>query len=102
MLYAEAGEDLRVGGVAAGKAAADDYTANRYHGPKDEYDANWDWSGAVEDLQLYYAIGRELAAGNQWPNWYPAAEFRAARDRDRKSTRLNSSHSCASRMPSSA
>src|SRR3546814_8925001 len=66
MLYAEAGEDLRVGGVAAGKAAADDYTANRYHGPKDEYDANWDWSGAVEDLQLYYAIGRELAAGNQW------------------------------------
>src|SRR3546814_15224487 len=31
MLYAEAGEDLRVGGVAAGKAAADDYTANRYH-----------------------------------------------------------------------
>lgn len=83
MLYAEAGDDLRAGGVAAGKARADDYTANRYHGPKDEYDPYWDWSGAVEDLQLYYAIGRELADGNQWPNWYATAEFKAARDRSR-------------------
>lgn len=83
MLYAEAGEDLRTGGTAAGKAKADEYSATRYHGPKDEYDPNWDWSGAVEDLQLYYAIGRELAAGNQWPNWYPSAEFRAARDKSR-------------------
>lgn len=83
MLYAEAGEDLRIGGRPAGKAKADEYSANRYHGPKDEYDPNWDWSGAVEDLQLYYAIGRELAAGNQWPNWYPSAEFRAARDKSR-------------------
>ena len=30
------------------------------------------------------------------------ARFEAARDQDRKSTRLNSSHSRASRMPSSA
>src|SRR3546814_14288335 len=57
-----------------------------FRSPKDEYDANWDWSGAVEDLQLYYAIGRELAAGNQWPNWYPAAEFRAARARSEEHT----------------
>ncbi len=83
MLYAEAGEDLRQGGVAAGKAKADDYNNNRYHSPKDEYDPNWDWSGAVEDLQLYYAIGRELADGNQWPNWYQTAEFRIARDKSR-------------------
>lgn len=83
MLYAESGDDLIEGGVAAGKAKADDYTANRYHGPKDEYDPNWDWAGAVEDLQLYYAIGRELADGNQWPNWYSTAEFRAVRDQSR-------------------
>ena len=71
------------GGVARGKALAEDYTAHRYHQPDDEYDPNWDWSGAVRDLQLFYAIGRELADSDAWPNWYPTAEFRAARDRSR-------------------
>ncbi len=83
MMYASGGEDLVKGGKAAGKAAADDYTANRYHKPQDEYRADWDWSGAVQDLTMYYGIGRELAEGNAWPNWYPSAEFRAARDKSR-------------------
>ena len=83
MAYFEAGEDLVNGGKAAGAAAQADYTANRYHGPKDEYDPNWDWSGVVEELQLAYAIGRELADGEAWPNWYPTAEFRSVRDKSR-------------------
>ncbi|WP_324749971.1 M28 family metallopeptidase [Sphingomonas sp. LY54] len=83
MIYFDSGEDLVNGGKAAGAAAATDYTANRYHGPKDEYNPNWDWSGAMEDLRLFYWIGRELAESEAWPNWYPTAEFRAARDRSR-------------------
>jgi len=83
MAYFEAGEDLVNGGRAAGAAAQADYTANRYHGPKDEYDPNWDWTGVVEELQLAYAIGRELADSEAWPNWYPTAEFRAVRDKSR-------------------
>ena len=83
MLYAESGEDLVVGGPEAGRAAAEDYVANRYHAPSDEYDPDWDWSGAVQDLELYYAIGRFLADSEDWPNWYPDAEFRAARDASR-------------------
>jgi Zn-dependent M28 family amino/carboxypeptidase len=83
MIYFESGEDLVKGGKAAGKAAAEDYTAHRYHAPGDEYDPAWDWSGAVKDLQLFYAIGREMADGADWPNWYPTAEFRAARDASR-------------------
>ncbi|WP_242151910.1 M28 family metallopeptidase [Sphingomonas sp. BAUL-RG-20F-R05-02] len=78
-----AGEDLLVGGEAAGHAATLDYIANRYHKPQDEYDPKWDWSGAVEDLTLYYRLGRELADGDQWPNWYKTAEFRAIRDKSR-------------------
>ncbi|HEX7855452.1 MAG TPA: M28 family metallopeptidase [Sphingobium sp.] len=84
MVYAESGDDLVKGGVTSGRAAADDYTNNRYHKPADEYDPHWDWSGAVQDLQLYYVVGRELANSNLWPNWYPSAEFRAIRDESRK------------------
>ncbi len=84
MLDGGSGEDLVVGGTAAGHAAREDYVANRYHKPADEYDAAWDWSGAVEDLTIYYGLGRKLADDTAlWPNWYKTAEFRNIRDKDR-------------------
>ena len=83
MIYFDSGEDLVKGGVAAGRAASEDYTTNRYHKPQDEYRADWDWSGAVEDLALNYRIARDLASGTAWPNWYPSAEFKAIRDKSR-------------------
>ena len=83
MLDGSAGEDLVVGGPAAGKAAADDYNTNRYHKPQDEYDPNWNWGAALQDVKLYYTMGRTLADGTSWPNWYPTAEFRAVRDKSR-------------------
>ncbi|ONF96918.1 M28 family metallopeptidase [Sphingomonas jeddahensis] len=83
MLSAGSGEDLVNGGVAAGRAAAKDYLAKRYHGPKDEYDPKWNWDGAVQDLTIYYQLGRQLADGDAWPNWYPTAEFKAIRDKSR-------------------
>jgi Zn-dependent M28 family amino/carboxypeptidase len=83
MLYAEGGEDLVNGGVAAGHAAAEDYRANRYHQPSDEYDPKWDWSGAIRDLEIYWIMGRELADSTAWPNWHAGDEFRAIRDRSR-------------------
>ena len=83
MIDAGSGDDLVKGGVAAGRAAAEDYTVNRYHKPQDEYDATWIWDGAVQDLTMYYGIGRELAMGSVWPNWAPTAEFREVRDKSR-------------------
>ena len=80
MAYFEGGEDLIDGGRAAGEAAALDYVENRYHGPKDEYDPSWDWSGVMADLRLYYRLGRELAMTGDWPNWKQGDEFRAIRD----------------------
>ncbi|MET4897185.1 M28 family peptidase [Sphingomonadaceae bacterium jetA1] len=85
MLDGGSGEDKVVGGKAAGRAASDDYVAHRYHKPADEYDPNWDWTGAVEDLTVYYQLGRKLAEHpGLWPNWYPTAEFRGIRDMSRK------------------
>lgn len=82
MLDGGSGQDLVKGGEAAGEAAAKDYNERRYHKPQDEYDPNWDWSGAVLDLKIYYQLGRDLA-GSGWPNWYPTAEFRTIRDKSR-------------------
>ena len=84
MLDAASGNDLVKGGKAAGEAASKDYGDNRYHKPQDEYDPNWDWSGAVQDLNIYYELGRELANGTSWPNWYEGSEFRKVRDQSRK------------------
>ncbi|MCA1748453.1 MAG: M28 family metallopeptidase [Sphingomonadales bacterium] len=83
MLYAESGEDLRNGGPEAGHAASMAYREAHYHAPSDEYDRGWNWAGAIEDLELYYTIARELAESEAWPNWYEDAEFRAARDASR-------------------
>ena len=84
MLDGGSGSDLVKGGKAAGEAASRDYVAHRYHKPQDEYNPNWDWSGAVADLNIYYGLGRKLAEDTAlWPNWYKSAEFRAIRDKSR-------------------
>ncbi|MEY4160495.1 MAG: hypothetical protein RLZZ136_1116 [Pseudomonadota bacterium] len=75
------GIDLVKGGKAAGEAARDDYTNNRYHQPSDEYSATWDWSGINQDVRLLYRLGHMLADSKAWPNWHPTDEFRAIRDK---------------------
>lgn len=80
MLYVDGGQDLLEGGREAGEAVAADYTDKRYHGPKDEFNESWEWSGVMADLQLYYRLGRMMAMSKSWPNWNEGDEFRAIRD----------------------
>jgi Zn-dependent M28 family amino/carboxypeptidase len=80
MLNAESGLNKVRGGEAEGKRLADDYTDKRYHQQADEWQANWDLSGLVEDMTLYYQIGAKLANSHIWPQWKPTSEFKAARD----------------------
>jgi Zn-dependent M28 family amino/carboxypeptidase len=89
-LYADGGEDLVDGGIEAGKRAAEAYGKDRYHSPKDEYDpATWKLDGTVEDLQLLYGVGNQLAGGDAWPNWYEGNPFKANRDAMMKSKASN-------------
>ena len=80
MFYVDSGQDLVAGGRAAGQAWEAAYRENAYHGPDDEYDPAWDWTGTMQDLQLFYRLGRMLADSSDWPNWYPQDEFRRIRD----------------------
>jgi Zn-dependent M28 family amino/carboxypeptidase len=76
------GRDLLVGGTAAGQKLVDDYDDHRYHQPSDEWSANWDLSGVMEDAQACYIVGDRLANSDRWPDYYKDSEFRALRDRD--------------------
>ncbi|KLE34236.1 M28 family metallopeptidase [Aurantiacibacter luteus] len=80
MLYIDPGENLEVGGTAAGAAAQADYTENRYHQPGDEYAPDWNFAGISQQVQLYYRLGRSLAMSRSWPRWNEGDEFRAVRD----------------------
>jgi len=74
------GNDWVDGGVAAGKAAGEVYTADRYHQPADQWEASWTFTGMTRELQVLYTLGSELAQGKRWPNWDAGSEFRGARD----------------------
>lgn len=83
MIYAKSGVDSVAHGKEWGLAQQADYVANRYHKPNDEFDPNWDLGGAIEDLDLYFAISYRWSQEARFPNWYPGNEFRAIRDRSR-------------------
>ncbi len=63
-----------------GKARSDEYTANDYHKPSDKVKADWDLSGAVQDLQYYWMVGYRLAQSDTFPQWKAGTEFKATRD----------------------
>lgn len=86
VLYAGGGTDLVNGGEARGRALQDAYIAERYHKPDDEITPDWDITGGVQDLQLFYEVGRTLAYGSAWPVWRPEAEFAAAREQSMRAT----------------
>ncbi|PKB19320.1 Zn-dependent M28 family amino/carboxypeptidase [Novosphingobium kunmingense] len=83
MFYVARGTDWIVGGTEAGRAAEKAYTDVDYHQPSDEFNEAWDWSGPAQDVTLYYRLGRALASGTAWPNWYANDEFRLIRDKSR-------------------
>lgn len=60
----------------------DKYTAENYHKPSDEYDPNWDLSGAVDDLRLLFKVGYRIAMESAFPNWKEGTEYKAKRDAD--------------------
>lgn len=78
-LYAESGSEYVGENAAQAKRRAEAYTAENYHKPSDEYADWWNLEGAIQDLQLYFEVGKELANTEDFPDWYEGNEFRAVR-----------------------
>lgn len=75
------GIDVVGKGKEYGRKMQEEFNAQHYHAPSDQYNSKWELSGAVEDLQLLFAIGKKLAYSHTWPGWKQGSEFKAARDK---------------------
>ncbi len=62
-----------------GKKIREEWEEKHYHQPSDQLDAAWDFSGALEDVQLYFQLGLEVANAKQMPSWKKGDEFEGAR-----------------------
>src|SRR5258705_5515632 len=63
-----------------GKQGRDDYTEHDYHKPSDVIKPDWDLSGAVDDLKVFFAVGYRVAQADTFPAWRPGNEFKATRE----------------------
>ncbi len=59
-----------------------DYWANTYHKPTDEFKAERDdLSGLVQDAELFYNVGLNLANSAEFPKWNDDSEFKSVREK---------------------
>jgi len=79
-LYTSSGIDHIVHGEKWTLEKKGKYTMEHYHKPSDEFDPNWDLSGAIDDLRLLFKIGCRLCQTKVYPNWKEGTEFKALRD----------------------
>lgn len=64
-----------------GKNAFEDFNANRYHQPSDEYHENWDISGMQQIAQFGLTLGLDIANTPKLPTWKAGDEFLPAREK---------------------
>lgn len=71
--------DMKDGGRAAGERWLTSFTTNCYHQSCDAWSPTWNLSGAAQEAQLFYLIGKRLANSQLWPAWSPSSEFAKVR-----------------------
>jgi hypothetical protein len=83
MIYPSSGYDDREKGVGYGLEKANEYTSDRYHRVTNEYNLSWDVGGALEDMEMFFKVGLDVANSDAWPNWKEGSEFEQKRDERR-------------------
>ncbi|HMO43412.1 MAG TPA: M28 family peptidase [Phenylobacterium sp.] len=74
------GLDLIEGGIPAGLAWGEAYSARKYHQQADEYGPDWNLDGIAQDAEMLHALGLSLANSQAWPAWKDGSEFKARRE----------------------
>ncbi len=78
-LYIGKGEHL-MSRPENGPLRSDEFDLKDYHQVTDEVHADWDLSGAVQDVDLLFEVGYQIANADKFPEWKPGVEFKAKRD----------------------
>ncbi|CAD6365306.1 hypothetical protein SHEWT2_00466 [Shewanella hafniensis] len=74
-VFAGGGSDPIDEATAAYKTQMQATMKGCYHNVCDEYREDWDLSGALQDLQIYYQVTRTLGNSKDWPGYYQGTEF---------------------------
>ena len=77
--YADVGITFEGRPEGWGESRREIYTAEDYHKPSDEIKDWYELSGMVQDLDLFYGMGLQLATTDTWPEWSETSEFRSKR-----------------------
>src|SRR5437762_4721840 len=74
-LYTGKGEHL-LSRPESAPLRSDEFDSTDYHQVTDEVHPDWDLSGAVQDVQLLFEVGYEVANSDNFPEWKSGSEFR--------------------------
>jgi Zn-dependent M28 family amino/carboxypeptidase len=80
VLYLEQGVDYPGQAANFKQLKQEEYESSIYHKVDDVVNPAWDLRGAVQDVQLLFQVGYDVAQGRYTPGWNKDAEFRAAHD----------------------
>ena len=65
--YGSAGHDNIEHGEEWSRAQSDAWTADNYHQVTDDYSPDWDLTGAMQDIAVWFRIGLELVLLQRLP-----------------------------------
>jgi Zn-dependent M28 family amino/carboxypeptidase len=78
-LFLDTGTDFVGKPAGWGKEQHEAYEEKNYHQPSDEISDSWNYDGMIEDAQLGFWVGLNIANADAMPTWTPGDEFEAAR-----------------------
>lgn len=79
MSYINSAGDFLDAPIEPRLAAQAEYGRIGYHQVADEWSADWDLAGMIEDMEVSYQAGAALANSTDWPQWKPTSEFSTVR-----------------------
>ena len=81
-LYTSNGIDVIGKEPGYGEKQDAEYTEKHYHRPSDEFDAaTWTFEGGIDDLKLFFQVGKRLAFEEKMVQWKDGSEFKAIREK---------------------
>nr|WP_320117121.1 M28 family metallopeptidase [uncultured Marinifilum sp.] len=79
-LFARGNNDHAEKGKEYMSKKEEEWLANNYHKPADEYEDWWNLNGIAEDAELLFNVGWELANQENYPKWKDGSEFKTKRE----------------------